>query len=53
MHVLGDSEGPEAMRVRLYLVTLQLMFVAVLVTHLSHAEPVTRMQGIMLTVLGG
>lgn len=52
MYVLGDPEGSDAMRARVYLVTLQLMFVAVLVTHLSHAEPVSRLQGIMVTIVG-
>lgn len=52
MHVRHDLERPDIMRTRVYLVTLQLMFVAVLVTHLSHAESVTRLQGSMVTVLG-
>ena len=51
MHVRHDPERPDTMRARAYLVTLQLMFVAVLVTHLSPAESVARLQGIMVTVL--
>ncbi|MDX2252276.1 MAG: GGDEF domain-containing protein [Nitrospira sp.] len=39
------------MRTRPYLVMLQLMFAAILVTHLSHAESVARLQGIMVAVL--
>jgi len=52
MYAQRDHERPDIMRARAYLVTLQLMFVATLLTHLSHAEPVTRLQGIMVAVLG-
>lgn len=52
MHVRCDPERPDLMRARAYLVTLQLMFVAILVAHLSRVEPVTRLQGIMVTVFG-
>lgn len=52
MYVQRDPERPDIMRARAYLVTLQLMFVAILVTHLSRVEPITRLQGVVVTVLG-
>ena len=51
MSVWHDPVRPDIMRTRAYLGMLQLMFVAILVTHLSHAESVARLQGIMVTVL--
>jgi diguanylate cyclase (GGDEF)-like protein len=52
MYEQRDPERPDIMRARAYLVTLQLMFVAILADHLAHVGSVTRQQGIMVTVLG-
>lgn len=52
MHARCDPKRPGLMRARAYLVTLQLMFVAILVAHLSRVELVTRLQDIMVPVLG-
>lgn len=46
-----DPQFPDTTRARVYLVTLQLLFVVILVEHLLRTLPVTRLQGILLAVL--
>ena len=46
-----DPKFPDKTRARVYLVTLQLLFLAILVEHLFRAQPVSRLQGILLAVL--
>lgn len=51
MHYRSDAQVQGTTRVRVYLVTLQLLFVAILVEHLLRMLPVTRLEGIVLAVL--
>lgn len=51
MQAQRDPRFPDTTRARVYLVTLQLLFLAILVEHLFRAQPVTRLQGILLAVL--
>jgi diguanylate cyclase (GGDEF)-like protein len=52
MQMLRDRQCMETIRARLYLVTLQLMFLTILVVHLSRADSITRPHGIIVTALG-
>ena len=46
-----NPQFPDTTRARVYLVTLQLLFVAILVEQLLRTLPVTQLQGILLAVL--
>jgi len=52
MQMRRDSQTPDGPRARIYLATIQFMFVAILVEHLLRALPLSRPQGIVLAVLG-
>jgi diguanylate cyclase (GGDEF)-like protein len=52
MQTRRDSQTPDGPRTRIYLATIQFMFVAILVEHLLRAVPLSRPQGIVLAVLG-
>ena len=47
-----ESQSPDGTRVRIYLVTLQFIFVAILVEYLLRTLPISRPQGILLGILG-
>jgi len=51
MQVQRDPQAPDTTRARIYLVMLQFLFLAILVEHLIQTLPVTRLQGLLLTVL--
>ncbi len=51
MQVRHDPQSPNSTRARIYLVTLQFLFVAILIEHLLRTLPVTRVQGLLLAVL--
>ena len=47
-----ESQSPDGTRVRIYLVTLQFIFVAILVEYLLRTLPINGPQGILLGILG-
>ena len=51
MQAWRNPQFPDTTRARVYLVTLQLLFVAILVEQLLRPLPVTQLQGILLAVL--
>ena len=51
MQARRNPPFPDTTRTRVYLITLQLLFVAILVKPLLQTLPITRLQGILLTVL--
>lgn len=50
MQARPNPQFPDTTRTRVYLVTLQFLFVAILVAQLLRTLPVTQLQGILLTV---
>jgi diguanylate cyclase (GGDEF)-like protein len=51
MQARGKPQIPDTTRARVYLVTLQLLFVAILGEQLLRTLPITQLQGILLAVL--
>jgi len=51
MHMQRDPQRPDTTRARVYLVILQLLFMAILVEHLFRTQPISRLQGILLAIL--
>jgi diguanylate cyclase (GGDEF)-like protein len=51
MQARGNPQFPDTTRARVYLVTLQLLFVAILGEQLLRTLPITQLQGILLAVL--
>jgi diguanylate cyclase (GGDEF)-like protein len=52
MRAPRNPQSPDTMKVRIYLVTLQLMFLAILAAHFSRGGTFTRIQGVMLAATG-
>jgi len=51
MRIQRDPQRPDTTRARVYLVILQLLFMAILVEHLFRTQPISRLQGILLAIL--
>jgi diguanylate cyclase (GGDEF)-like protein len=51
MQAQRNPQFPDTTRARVYLVTLQLLFVAILVEQLLRTLPITQLQGVLLSVL--